>query len=133
MIADSQSPTVVIGAGALAAFSLAHLYYLDLERWWQARAAPGEYYWYKDPRGKYRVGMTIHLAAILPGSILVVFQFLPVIRKRAMLFHRVNGYIVVLLVMLANVGALMVGRRTFGGDVSTQAAFGLLVILSTVG
>lgn len=124
---------VVVSAGAMAGFSLAHLYYLDLERWWQERAAPGEYYWYTNPRGKYRVGMMIHLAAILPGSILVVFQFLPLIRKRAMLFHRVNGYLVVLLVLLANVGALMIGRRTFGGDVCTQAAFGLLVVLSTVG
>jgi hypothetical protein len=133
VISLTSAPTDTIGAGALFGFSAAHLYYLDLERWWQERAAPGEYYWYTNPRGKYRIGMMIHLGAILPGSILVVFQFLPVIRKRVMLVHRVNGYIVVLLVLVANVGALMIGRRTFGGDVCTQAAFGLLVVLSTVG
>lgn len=47
------------------------------------------------------------------------------------LFHRINGYTIILLVLLSNVGALMIARHAFGGTIPTQAAVGLLVILST--
>lgn len=60
-----------------------------------------------------------------------VWQFVPAIRQRFILFHRINGYTVILLVLGGNAGALMMGRRAFGGDISIQAGFGLLVIIST--
>ncbi|KAF5862180.1 hypothetical protein ETB97_012077 [Aspergillus alliaceus] len=53
------------------------------------------------------------------------------IRYKAILFHRVNGYIVILLVLISNAGALIIARHSFGGLMPTQAAVGLLVILST--
>lgn len=48
-----------------------------------------------------------------------------------MIFHRINGYIVILLVLASNAGALMIARRSFGGTLATQTAIGLLAIMST--
>lgn len=104
-----------------------------MSRAWYVHAAPGEYYWYQNPRGQYHIGITIHLVAILPAGILMFAQFIPTVRRRWMLLHRVNGWVIVLLVYVANVGAVMIGRRVFGGDLATQAAFGLLVVLSSFG
>ncbi|KAE8379022.1 hypothetical protein BDV26DRAFT_303910 [Aspergillus bertholletiae] len=70
---------------------------------------------------------TVSLAA----AILAFFQFVPAIRYKVILFHRINGYIIILLVLLSNAGTLMIARHTFGGLISTQAAVGLLVIITT--
>lgn len=48
-----------------------------------------------------------------------------------MLFHRINGYIVILLALTANAGALVIARKAFGGTVATQALVGVLFILTT--
>jgi hypothetical protein len=125
---------VFIFAGAMFAFSLARLSYLNVggsaDSSFAEGAAPGE--WYHYHKGHYRIGITIHLATCIPAGLLMVWQFVPVIRYKALLFHRVNGYIIILLVFLSNVGALMVARRAFGGSLETQAAVGMLVILTTV-
>ena len=68
---------------------------------------------------------------ITAAAFLAFFQFVPAIRYRIILFHRINGYIIILLVLLSNAGALMIARHSFGGLISTQAAVGFLVILST--
>lgn len=93
-------------------------------------ASPGE--WYEYHRGARRVGITLHLFGCLPAGLLMVFQFVPAIRRKAMIVHRVNGYLVILLVFLSNAGALMIARRSFGGGLDTQTAVGVLVILTTV-
>ena len=49
------------------------------------------------------------------------------------MFHRVNGYAVILLLLLSNVGALMITRHSFGGEFETQVLMGLLAILTTSG
>lgn len=67
------------------------------------------------------------------AGLLVVLQFVPAVRYKAILFHRMNGYIIVLLAVLANVGALMIAREAFGGGVATQAWIGLLATLTFVG
>lgn len=59
------------------------------------------------------------------------WQFVPVIRHNFILLHRINGYIVIVLVMISNAGTFLIIRRSFGGTLPTQAAMGLLVILST--
>ena len=64
---------------------------------------------------------------------LVCFQFVPAIRHRLMIFHRINGYVIILLTLVANAGALMIARRAFGGRIETQVGVGVLVILSTLG
>lgn len=122
---------VVIFAGAMFGFSLARLQYLDVGGRFRQGAAPGEWYWYQ--KGLRRVGITLHLAGVIPAGLLMVLQFMPIIRHRALLFHRINGYLVVLLLLVGNVGALMITRRAFGGDLSTQGAAGLLVIYTTMG
>jgi uncharacterized membrane protein len=115
-------------------FSLARLSYLNIAgaapSSFAQRASPGEWYHYRT--GIYRVGITLHLSTSLPAGLLMVWQFVPVIRHKALLFHRINGYLTIVLVFISNVGALMIARRAFGGGVETQAAVGSLVILTTV-
>ncbi|KAL8923018.1 MAG: hypothetical protein Q9208_004830 [Pyrenodesmia sp. 3 TL-2023] len=125
---------VIIFAGAITGFSLARLSYLSISgsasSSFASGAAPGEWYWYS--QRFYRLGITIHLATILPAGLLMVWQFIPVIRHKFLLFHRINGYLVISLVIISNVGALMIARRAFGGSLPTQAGVGVLVIISTV-
>ncbi|MCJ1395272.1 hypothetical protein MMC18_008156 [Xylographa bjoerkii] len=124
-------PLFVIFAGAMLGFSLARLEYLDLDGQFAKKAAPGEWYWLQS--NHYRIGISLHLGCILPAGILMIWQFVPKIRQNALLFHRINGYLIILLVLISNVGALMIVRRSFGGELATQGAVGTLVIVTTVG
>jgi uncharacterized membrane protein len=63
----------------------------------------------------------------------VVLQFTPAIRHKFRLIHRINGYIIILLALIANVGAIMIAREAFGGTTATQSWIGALFILTTVG
>lgn len=112
-------------------FSLARLEYLDIGGRFRKGTAPGEWYWYRAGIG--RIGITLHLAGVLPAGLLMIWQFIPAIRRRCILFHRINGYIVIMLLLLGNAGAFMITRHAFGGDLSTQAATGFLGIYTTVG
>jgi len=60
------------------------------------------------------------------------WQFIPMIRQKLLIFHQVNGYIILVLVFTGNIGALMIASRAFGGTLETQAGIGTLVILTTV-
>ncbi|MCJ1384128.1 hypothetical protein MMC17_007244 [Xylographa soralifera] len=124
-------PLFIIFAGAMLGFSLARLPYLDLDGHFAKSASPGEWYWLRE--NHYRIGISLHLGCVLPAGLLMVWQFIPAIRHKAISFHRVNGYLIILLVLVSNVGALMIVRRSFGGELPTQAAVGLLVILATLG
>lgn len=126
----NTSPVIIL-AGAMLGFSLARLPYLNVASNYSKSAAPAEWYWYR--HGLYRIGITLHLVTVIPAGILMVFQFVPAIRHRLILFHRINGHLIILLVLLGNVGALMIARRAFGGYPSTQAAVGTLVIMTTTG
>lgn len=86
----------------------------------------------------------------MPASILVCFQFVPIIRRRfpsvnhgrgtilltlRSAWHRWNGRIVITLLLGSNIAALVMTRWTFGGFLSSQLAIGLLAIatiMSTV-
>lgn len=121
--------------GAFFGFTLARLQYLDFYGVFcppdgtsptGSQAASGEcFYWFQ---GHYTVGIIMHLAGILPAALLACIQFIPVIRHKAIIIHRVNGYMVILLSFIATAGALMVTRRAFGGDLSTQMIAGALSI-----
>lgn len=115
-------------------FTLARFSYLDVggnaPSSYRSGSAPGEWYYFSG--GIYRIGLTIHLATILPAGFLMIWQFIPIVRYKALIFHRINGYIVILLVLISNVGALMIARRAFGGTLETQAAVGVLAILTTI-
>lgn len=67
----------------------------------------------------------------MPAAFLATLQFVPAIRHKIILFHRINGYIIILLVLVANAGALMIARHAFGGGMDVQAAVGVLAILTT--
>jgi hypothetical protein len=122
-----------IFAGALMGFTLARLQYLDFHGVFCSvgnsgsnHAAPGECLYYL--RGHEEVGIILHLATILPASFLVVFQFIPAIRYKVMLFHRLNGYLIILLSLLGTTGVLMIARHAFGGTLATQYATGFISI-----
>jgi uncharacterized membrane protein len=114
----------------MVGFCLARLPYLDINHF-KTHVAPGEWYWYQE--GLHRIGIRLHLATILPAGLLMVLQFVPNIRRRAMSLHRINGTVVMVLILVSNVAALMATRRSFGGDIATQAIIGLLAVATTFG
>lgn len=125
----------VIFGGAMLGFTLAKFQYLNYdkiycnrERTGLSTASPGECYWYD--RGFYRIGMLMHLGGTLPAGFLTVFQFIPVIRYTSMVFHRINGYLVLVLFLISNAGMFMFVRHSFGGELETQVASGTLAIMS---
>ncbi|KAK4494948.1 hypothetical protein PRZ48_014304 [Zasmidium cellare] len=118
-----------IFAGALLGFSLARTPYLNVNGTFLSSAAPGEAYWYR--QDYYNIGIHIHLISINPAGLLAIVQFVPVVRHKLLLFHRINGYVVVLLLLTGNVGAVMIARRAFGGTLATQAGVGVLAIGTT--
>ncbi|KAL2071974.1 hypothetical protein VTL71DRAFT_11317 [Oculimacula yallundae] len=126
-------PLFVIFGGAMLGFTLARFSYLniggDALSSYKSGSAPGEWYSYRE--GHYRIGITLHLICVIPAGFLAVFQFIPVIRHKALLFHRMNGYLILLLALVGNVGALMIARRAFGGGLDIQAAVGVLAIMTT--
>jgi hypothetical protein len=117
--------------GALVGFTLASFRYLDFNGLFcpqddpDGSTLPGECYWYRlNLRG--RLGIILHLAGVLPAAFLAVFQFLPVIRHRFILFHRISGYLILLLSLVGTVGAIMITRQAFGGGLDTQVASGTI-------
>ena len=120
-----------IFAGALFGFALARLQYLDINGKYKDGSMPGEWYYYA--RRHYKIGIALHLACVVPAAFLGPFQFVPIIRYKALLFHRINGYLCILLIILGNVGALMIARYSVGGELSTQSYVGALAIMTTIG
>lgn len=90
-------------------------------------AAPGECYYYLN-FSQYKIGILLHLAGVLPASILAVIQFTPFIRHRWIMIHRINGYIALLLYTVGLVGALMIARHAFGGGIDVQTWIGFVGI-----
>ena len=64
---------------------------------------------------RYKVGIIIHLSTCLPAAIIAVFQFVPIIRYRFILYHRLAGYTAVLLMTTSLVGACMIADAAMGG------------------
>lgn len=118
-----------IFAGALTGFTLARLQYLAIDR--SCSVTDGD-----RPLGCYyyqgnsvdRIGILLHLGTILPASLLVVLQFVPVIRRTFVLFHRINGYVILLLSLVSTAGAFMLARNSVGGRTEVQTGIGLLSI-----
>ncbi|KAK6507887.1 hypothetical protein TWF481_006308 [Arthrobotrys musiformis] len=119
-----------ICCGAMLGFCAARLMYLNIEGIFFESTLVAEKYWYSS-FSIYRIGITIHLACVVPAGILVFFQFIPAIRYKALFLHRINGYLIILLILTGNAGALMIARRAFGGGVETQAAVYCLATLTT--
>ncbi|KAF1844308.1 uncharacterized protein K460DRAFT_162021 [Cucurbitaria berberidis CBS 394.84] len=125
-----------IFAGALTGFVLARFMYLNFSTNFCPKggpsesgnsAAPGECYYYLNFT-RYKVGIILHLAGVLPACLLAVMQFTPFIRHRWIIVHRITGYFAVLLYTISLVGALMIARHAFGGGMDVQVWIGFVGI-----
>lgn len=125
--------------GSLAAFSLIHLRYVDLDGVFcrdgglipPNGAAPGECFYFLG-LWPARLGLLVHLALILPASLLACMQFVPRIRRRAARVHRVGGRVSMVLALIGAAGALPTMPNAFGGDLPSQVA-GYLMTFVFVG
>ncbi|KAH8698995.1 hypothetical protein BGW36DRAFT_340345 [Talaromyces proteolyticus] len=113
----------------MALFCFARLKYLSTTVL-EAELTPGDWYWFRD--GTLHIGFMLHLATMLPAGLLMILQFVPRIRYRFMLFHRLNGYVVIILALIGNVTAMIIARHAFGGDMGSQTCTGFLALASTV-
>jgi hypothetical protein len=120
-------------AGATLAFTLARFSYVnvtgDAPSSFKNGALPGE--WYSYHEGRWLTGITIHLRAALPCGFLMIWQFVPRLRRQLPQFHRINGYTVIILTIISNIGALMICRRSLGGGLDVQSAVVALTVAST--
>ncbi|KAF8703893.1 hypothetical protein RHS03_06164, partial [Rhizoctonia solani] len=123
-----------IFGGGLLGFVLARFMYLHVPTM-LAEIAPGEAYWFR--RGIYKAGMLVHLGSILPSGFLAVFQFVPVIRYKAILVHRISGYVSIFLLFIGMASAFVITRRSFGGEMASQTwtmTIGpLVLVMATLG
>lgn len=124
-----------IFAGAMMGFSLSRSMYLNFNGVFcgpaggsSNHAASGEC-WRYSTKELYKIGIQMHLYTVIPAGFLVCFQFVPVIRHKAILFHRMNGYVVLLLSLVSTAGAYIILPASFGGGIEIQAAFGAIGIL----
>ncbi|KAI1749440.1 hypothetical protein F4782DRAFT_533398 [Xylaria castorea] len=117
----------LIFLGAFLGFTLARLQYLDFHGVFCSsivkstynHAAPGEcFYLLQQP---YKLGIMLHLAGILPAALLVCLQFIPVIRHKFPTFHKISGYVVIILSITSVAGVFIVLPRSFGGGLDVQA------------
>jgi uncharacterized membrane protein len=92
---------------------------------------PGECFWYKRSLLS-EVGIRLHLLGVLPAGILACLQFVPIVRRKWILFHRVNGYVILLLILAGTVGALMIARHAVGGGLDVQSGTGFLALIVVV-
>ncbi|CAI6336276.1 unnamed protein product [Periconia digitata] len=124
-----------IFAGALFGFCLSRFMYLSFDTFCYGApgggAAPGECYYYTN-FNTARVGITLHLAGVLPAGIIACLQFTPVIRHKAIIVHRIGGYIALLAYFTSLAGALMIARHSFGGGIDVQSAVYVLALMTTV-
>ena len=113
-------------------FSFSRLQDYNYNQVFSVNINPGYFYYLH--AGSYRVGMIMHLCGCLPAGLLMVLQFTPAIRYAYLTFHRINGYVVLVLLVISNVGACIVLHHPDSGTrVGIQSAEGMLVILSTCG
>jgi hypothetical protein len=116
----------VLFGGALIGFCLARtmmMYPANI----QHKTVPGEWFWYR--QRLYKPCILIHVYLSIISGIFAVFQFIPAIRRRAVILHRINGYMVLMLLIPSTVGGSIVARRAFGGDLNIQSSFFTLCIM----
>jgi uncharacterized membrane protein len=111
-------------------FCLSRLQDYNFDGLFSFNTQPGDWLYFHE--GLFRYGMIVHLAGCLPAGLLAVLQFTPIIRHKFILFHRMVGYVTLVLVLISNIGAIIIIRRPAGGDISKQTILALLVILTTL-
>ncbi|QRW01698.1 hypothetical protein RhiLY_00695 [Ceratobasidium sp. AG-Ba] len=110
----------ILLGGTLFGFCLARVLMMNPSNV-ETDTVPGEWYWYRQPLFKECIFIHIYLNII--AGLFAVFQFIPMIRRRKIIIHRINGYFVLLTLIPATVTGSIVARRAFGGETNTQAAF----------
>ena len=89
------------------------------------------YLFQKDRRTK--IGFALHVFTVLPAGILAVFQFVPAIRHKALLYHRMAGYTAITLMFVANAGAVIMSQEIHGGTIEIRALVGIVALMTTGG
>uniref|UniRef100_A0A8H7MYL6 Microtubule associated protein n=1 Tax=Bionectria ochroleuca TaxID=29856 RepID=A0A8H7MYL6_BIOOC len=87
--------------------------------------------WLHMSKGIIRTGTLVHLSAVVPIGFLLPLQFLPIVRYKAMLFHRITGYLLISLLLVGNAGAIIMCTRALGGSVDVQTLTGMLALMTT--
>ncbi|KAG9093322.1 hypothetical protein FS749_014583 [Ceratobasidium sp. UAMH 11750] len=103
----------------MVGFALARFMYLHSPTL-ASNLAPGEGYYMLT--SFYKPAMLVHIGTVLPAGIFAVLQFIPQIRYKALIVHRVLGYTSLLLLIIGASTGFVLGRRSFGGDIATQTA-----------
>ncbi|KAL0070560.1 hypothetical protein AAF712_002399 [Marasmius tenuissimus] len=108
-----------IFGGAMFGFVLARFMYLHPPTLLNG-VVPGEGFWLRG--GLYKAAMLVHLGTVLPAGLFAIFQFVPTIRYRAIIVHRLMGYASLLLLFVGTGAAFAMMRHSMGGDLSIQSA-----------
>jgi uncharacterized membrane protein len=119
-----------IFGGAFLGFTLARLQFLALDTTCisgKGSEKPLDCYYYTEGSID-RIGIILHLATILPAALLTCLQFVPIIRRTFVLFHRINGYLIITLSLVSIAGVLMLARNAVGGWMDVQMGVGVLSI-----
>jgi len=117
----------VVFGGALVGFVLARSQSLNPNNF-HSQLLLGEAFW--ATREPWKGLLVTHVACSFFGGILVIWQFVPAIRRHYMPFHRINGYLSLILLFPAILFGAVLGRQAFGGDIGDQAGLYFLGILA---
>ena len=71
---------------------------------------------------RHAVGLTVHLAAILPAAFLATLQFVPATRTRWPAVHRALGYASLALSLPGIVSTVVIADLAHGGDMSIRSS-----------
>lgn len=121
----------ILFGSAVTHFALARISGIDVDGVLCAqrgRSVPGECFFWQGEEMLAKASMVLHIGTILPASVLAMLQFVPYLRRRALRFHRVNGYLTLLLSGLGVFSGLVITRNAFGGTLELQSA----MILSSI-
>ncbi|CAG9951755.1 unnamed protein product [Clonostachys rosea f. rosea IK726] len=122
-------PLWFILGGASLGFCASRAMYLDLDNTYKnEKWVTGDWEWQR--AGRHRVAILMHLICVIPIGFLLLWQFLPIIRHKFMLFHRLNGYLLLTLLLGSNASAILMADRALGGSLDTRMAIGFLAVLS---
>jgi len=88
---------------------------------------PGEWFWLR--RRLYNICIFMHIYLSIISGIFAVFQFIPAIRRRSVILHRINGYLVLVLLIPSTISGAIAGRRAFGGDLNVQTSIYVVTLL----
>ncbi|CUA69399.1 hypothetical protein RSOLAG22IIIB_03924 [Rhizoctonia solani] len=110
----------IVFGGALLGFCLSRLMMLAPSNVIHKTVA-GEWYWYR--QALYKPNIFMHIYMSIVGGTLASLQFIPIIRRKKIIIHRINGWIVFLTLGVGSVAGSIVARRAFGGDLNSETAY----------